>query len=61
MQMSKRRVGVDPEDRRADQQIAQRAAADAGHHREEDEGDERLAVFSAASSAPEIANTAMPK
>ena len=31
-----------PEDRRADQEVAHRAAADAGHHREEDEGDERL-------------------
>ena len=38
-------VGVDPEDRRADQQVAQRAAADAGDDREEDEGHERLALL----------------
>ena len=38
-----RRV-ADPEHRRADQQIAQRAAADAGHHREEPERNDVLPV-----------------
>ena len=36
---------MNPEHRRADQQIAQRASADSGRHREEDEGDERLALL----------------
>ena len=36
------RILVDPEDRRADQQVAHRAAADAGDHREEAEGDQGL-------------------
>ena len=36
---------MDPEHRRADQEVAQRAAADPGDDREEQEGDERLAFF----------------
>ena len=34
-----------PEDGSADQEVAQRAAADAGGHGEEDEGHERLPFF----------------
>ena len=45
MQMSSVDVGVHPEHGRADQQVAQRAAADAGHDGEEEEGDERLPLL----------------
>jgi hypothetical protein len=42
MQISKVAFWCTQEDRRADQQVAHRAAADAGHHREEDESDQSL-------------------
>ena len=40
-----RRVGVHPEHRRSDQQVAQCPAADAGHDREKDERDQCLPLF----------------
>ena len=55
------RVGVDPEDRRADQKIAQGAAADAGDDREEDEGDERLALFRGEQRARNREHARLPK
>src|SRR5207237_76662 len=38
-------VGVHPEYRHPDQQVAQRAAPDAGHHGEENEGDQSLLLL----------------